>query len=283
MNTQSRHVISKTRGIAASDGAGVRLTRLIGSPELNFIDPFLMLDYFESDDPDDYIAGFPPHPHRGFETVTYLVAGKMRHKDNQGHEGVIEAGGVQWMTAGRGIIHSEMPEQENGLLKGFQLWVNLPSYAKMSDPSYQEFAPDQIPTEERENGAKVKVITGETTNNTHGPVSNKFVNPKMFDIYLDKNQTFHETLSNQANAFIYIVSGILVVKNTVSDTPVNSKELGLLSPGDDLWVEAKSDNTQFLLISAEPLNEAIARGGPFVMNTQEEVQQAFSDYRQGLF
>ena len=160
-----------TPGIPASDGDGVRLTRIIGSPQLNMLDPFLLLDTFESDQPQDYIGGFPSHPHRGFETVTYLLAGRMRHKDNAGNEGVIEPGGVQWMTAGRGIVHSEMPEQENGLLKGFQLWVNLPASHKMSEPGYQEFPPAGVPLERRQDGTRVRVISGRTSEGTEGPVT----------------------------------------------------------------------------------------------------------------
>ena len=172
---KNRKLLRITPGVAASDGDGVKMTRIIGSQELNVLDPFLLLDAFESDNPDDYIGGFPSHPHRGFETVTYLLAGRMRHKDNAGNEGVIEPGGVQWMTAGKGIIHSEMPEQENGLLMGFQLWVNLPASAKMSEPAYQEFPPERVPLEQRQNGTLVRVISGTTSEGTHGPVQNSYV------------------------------------------------------------------------------------------------------------
>src|SRR5210317_415529 len=167
-----REVVTTTPGVPATDGDGVRMTRIIGSQELNMLDPFLLLDAFESDQPQDYIGGFPSHPHRGFETVTYLLAGRMRHKDSAGNEGVIEPGGVQWMTAGKGIIHSEMPEQEDGLLMGFQLWVNLPASAKMSTPAYQEFPPQGVPLEQRDNGTRIRVISGTTSEGTRGPIQN---------------------------------------------------------------------------------------------------------------
>lgn len=284
MNTQRTHVLQKTKGIAASDGAGVNLTRIIGNQELNFLDPFLMLDYFESTDPNDYLAGFPSHPHRGFETVTYLLAGKMRHKDNQGHEGVIQAGGVQWMTAGKGIIHSEMPEQENGLLKGFQLWVNLPKEAKMVNPSYQEF--DQIPTETRGEHTHLKVITGKTSQETVGPVVNNYIQPIMLHIQLDeKDATFTENLNPNANSFIYVISGSVQVESDEQNplNKVNSRELAVLTPSQQISVTALQDDSEFLLLSAQPINEPIARGGPFVMNTQQEIEQAFADFRRGRF
>ncbi len=286
MNTQQTHVIQKTKGIVASDGAGVNLTRVIGNQDISFLDPFLMLDYFESEDPNDYLAGFPSHPHRGFETVTYLLAGKMRHKDNQGHEGVIQAGGVQWMTAGKGIIHSEMPEQENGLLKGFQLWVNLPKEAKMADPSYQEFTPDEIPTERRGEHTLLKVITGKTSQGTVGPVINNYIQPSMMHVQLDeKNTTFTENLDPNANSFIYVISGsVQVESDEISPlNKVNLRELAVLTPAQQISVTALQDDSAFLLLSAQPINEPIARGGPFVMNTQQEIEQAFSDYRNGKF
>lgn len=282
-NQNSRHVIKKVQGMPASDGAGVKLTRIIGSPQLAEIDPFLMLDYFESTDPNDYIAGFPPHPHRGFETVTYLLAGQMRHKDNQGHEGVIKPGGVQWMTAGKGIIHSEMPEQKDGLLKGFQLWVNLPSHAKMTEPNYQEYGADKIGFEERD-GSTVKVITGSTSHGTKGPVVNEFISPLMIDVEMQPGANFTETLQTDSNAFIYVVSGsVEVIASDNGRTAVESTEIALLSSGDRLRLQATTSETQFLLVAASALNEPVVRGGPFVMNSQQEIEQAFSDYKNGLF
>jgi len=283
MNTLTyRDIIQKTKGIAESDGAGVNLTRIIGGPDLDYLDPFLMLDYFESDNPEDYIAGFPPHPHRGFETVTYLLAGQMHHKDNKGHEGIIEAGGVQWMTAGKGIIHSEMPEQENGLLMGFQLWVNLPSHAKMVNATYQEFSPSEIAIEERKDQSLIKVVTGQTSLGTVGPVKNDYIQPLMLDVQLPLNATFQETLDTDANAFIYMISGSVVLNLSNANT-VSNQELAVLTEGDTLSVRATEENTRFLLVAALPINEEIARGGPFVMNTKQEIEQAFSDYKNGRF
>ena len=288
MTTNNATVTHKTLGMAASDGAGVKLTRIIGSPGLDFLDPFLMLDYFESDNPDDYLAGFPSHPHRGFETVTYLLAGNMRHKDNQGHEGIIKAGGVQWMTAGKGIIHSEMPEQENGLLKGFQLWVNLPSEAKMVSPNYQEFEPTQIPKEVRGDDATIKVITGTTSQGTIGPVLNHYIQPLMLHVELgQKNAQFIEPIDELANGFIYVISGELSLEKNASLSAnmntIKARELAVISQAQQLEATALQDHTEFLFVSAQPINEPIARGGPFVMNTQEEIEQAFSDYRNGHF
>jgi redox-sensitive bicupin YhaK (pirin superfamily) len=193
-----REIAATTPGMPASDGAGVRMTRIIGTPELNLLDPFLLLDCFESDRPQDYIGGFPSHPHRGFETVTYLLAGRMRHKDNAGNEGVIEPGGVQWMTAGRGIVHSEMPEQEDGLLRGFQLWVNLPARAKMTAPGYQEYPPSGVPLEEREDGTRVRVIAGATSEGTRGVVRNDWVKPTYLDVELPAGAEF-SCSSSKAN------------------------------------------------------------------------------------
>jgi len=279
-----RQVIGKTQGMPASDGAGVRLTRIIGSPQVDYLDPFLMLDYFESTDPNDYIAGFPPHPHRGFETVTYLLAGKMRHKDNKGHEGLIEAGGVQWMTAGKGIIHSEMPEQEDGLMMGFQLWVNLPSHAKMVEASYQEFSPTEIAVENRDDSTTIKIITGQTSQGTVGPVKNNYIQPLMIDVQLEQGSDFTETLEADAQAFIYLISGSLKLQQSEQQSSdIQAKELAVLSNGNTLKLTATKDNTRFLLVAAQPINEPIARGGPFVMNTQAEIEQAFSDYKNGQF
>lgn len=279
----NRQVIKKITGMPASDGAGVQLTRIIGTPETPEIDPFLMLDYFESSEPGDYIAGFPPHPHRGFETVTYLLAGQMRHKDNQGHEGVIKPGGVQWMTAGKGIIHSEMPEQQDGLLQGFQLWVNLPAHAKMTEPAYQEFSADKIGIETR-NGSTVKVITGQTKQGTKGPVDNTYVHPLMIDVTMEKTATFSEPLDAEHSAFIYVISGAIEVIGADNyKTAVESTEIAVLGVGDKLEVQAQTEHSRFLLLAASPLNETVARGGPFVMNTQQEIEQAFSDYKNGLF
>lgn len=277
---QVRELQTVTSGISATDGDGVRMTRVIGSPGLNMLDPFLLLDAFESDQVVDYIGGFPDHPHRGFETVTYLLAGKMRHKDSSGHEGVIESGDVQWMTAGRGIVHSEMPEQEDGLLQGFQLWVNLPASQKMSDPGYQEFPSNKIAIEQMSNGTEVRVIAGTTDNGITGPVINVHVDPIYMDVSLPERQIFRQSVNPKDNTFIFIISGELVVGETMQE--LSQKQLGVLGAGVEVVVTAKKD-TRFLLVSAHPLNEPVARGGPFVMNTKAEVLQAFEDFQSNRF
>jgi redox-sensitive bicupin YhaK (pirin superfamily) len=279
---KKRTLIKAFSGVDTADGDGVRLTRIIGSQKLDMLDPFLLLDCFESDQAQDYIGGFPEHPHRGFETVTYLLNGRMRHKDNAGHEGVIEPGGVQWMTAGRGILHSEMPEQENGLLQGFQLWVNLPRKAKMSTPKYQEYLPESIGVEQNSNGSVIKVIAGETNNGTSGPVINNYVSPTFMDISLPVNGYFSQNLTKGHNAFIYVLEGSVVIKGSGNSKTLSAKTLGVLDDGEQ--VEVSSENkSRFLLLAGKPLNEPVARGGPFVMNNQSEIRQAYIDYQRGLF
>ena len=286
---QNRTVIQQLPGMPTSDGAGVKLTRIIGTPHLDMLDPFLMLDCFESDDADDYVAGFPTHPHRGFETVTYLLNGRMRHKDNAGNEGVIEPGGVQWMTAGKGILHSEMPEQQEGLLKGFQLWVNLPAKSKMSEPGYQEFLPESTPLEQRDNGIEIRVIAGETNQGTVGPVINTHTYPTYMDVSLPANTTFDQKLVNEHNAFIYVIEGEVSVQDFTSsaqgkaNNTVKAKNLAVLSKGDNITVSSNINGARFLLIAGKPLNEPVARMGPFVMNTQTEIRQAVEDFHSGKF
>ena len=283
MNTaaNTREIVATTPGVPASDGAGVRMTRIIGSPQLDMLDPFLLLDCFESDRPEDYIGGFPSHPHRGFETVTYLLAGRMRHKDNAGNEGVIEPGGVQWMTAGRGIVHSEMPEQEDGLLRGFQLWVNLPAQAKMTAPGYQEFPPSEVPLEQRPDGAQIRVVAGETATGTRGAVRNDYVRPLYLDVTLPANTAFEQPVEAEANAFLYVVEGDL--RSGPREQHLARRVLGILGPGERIAVKAGDAGARFLLVAARPLNEPVARGGPFVMNTRDEVLQAFDDFRNNRF
>lgn len=279
----NRHITQFIKGMPATDGAGVELVRVIGQPALMQLDPFLLLDAFRSDNPDDYIAGFPPHPHRGFETVTYLLNGKMRHKDNAGHEGVIEPGGIQWMTAARGIVHSEMPEQEDGLLEGFQLWVNLPANNKMDTPAYQEHSADKIPLEKRQ-GAQIRVITGTTCQGTSGPVVQPLTEPLYLDVTLEANAEFIETINSEHNAFLYGIEGAtLLADSQDKQHPVGKDQLVVLSKGDALHVTAGEEGSRFLLIAGRPLNEPISRGGPFVMNTRQEVEQAFYDYQSGKF
>ena len=289
---KARTLIKIFSGIDTADGDGVKLTRIIGSPQLNMLDPFLLLDCFASDQAQDYIGGFPEHPHRGFETVTYLLNGKMRHKDNAGNEGIIEPGGVQWMTAGRGILHSEMPEQEDGLLQGFQLWVNLPRSAKMTAPRYQEYAPDTIAVEQLAGGGIIKVIAGKTDQGTLGPVINDYVFPTYMDISLPAGSSFSQAITQGHNAFIYLLEGEVIIEGDnesqdiiTSNDPQTllAKTLGILSDGEQVKVTATKQGSRFLLIAGKPLNEPVARGGPFVMNTEAEIQQAFVDYQRGLF
>lgn len=276
-----RELSTLSHGHLGSDGDGVKLTRLIGNKDLNMLDPFLLLDLFESDQPNDYIGGFPEHPHRGFETVTYMLAGKMGHKDNAGNEGVISANGVQWMTAGKGIVHSEMPEQESGLLKGFQLWVNLPKTHKMTEPAYQEFPANELAMEYGDDGSEIRVISGTTNRGTVGPVINTHVKPTYMDVQLPAGAIFEQTLPEYDNAFVFVIEGSISVGSTGKNIKKNN--LGLLSQGDLVSITASSGMSQFLLISGKPLNEAVARGGPFVMNTKAEVMQAFNDFQNNKF
>ena len=275
-----RELQTLTSGIPTTDGDGVKMTRVIGTPDLNMLDPFLLFDVFESDQAKDYIGGFPDHPHRGFETVTYLLKGYMRHKDNVGHEGVIEPGGVQWMTAGKGIVHSEMPEQENGLLQGFQLWINLPASKKMQIPAYQEFPANKIVIERLDNGTEIRVIAGTTNNDVSGPVINRTVNPIYMDVSLPEDQMFEQALNVDDNAFIFVIEGELSVGDSMCK--INRRQMGILQQGDQVLVTANK-NTRFLLVAARPLNEPVARGGPFVMNTKAEVLQAFDDFKNNRF
>jgi len=274
-----REVSKVIAGVAVTDGAGVELTRVIGSPQLNMLDPFLLLDRFSSDKPDDYIAGFPPHPHRGFETVTYLLQGRMRHKDNAGHEGVIEAGGVQWMTAGRGVIHSEMPEQEEGLLAGFQLWINLPAANKMVPAAYQEYGRDRIPVESRDGGVEVRVVAGTTSQGTRGPVNQPLTDPLYLDASVPSGAVFTEALPEGHNAFVFVIEG----RGMIGEQVLEREQLAVLTHGGVVTVAVDDEAARFLLVAGRPLQEPVARGGPFVMNTRDEIQQAFADYKRGAF
>jgi hypothetical protein len=270
--------------VPATEGAGVELTRVIGQPALPMLDPFLLLDAFRSDRPGDYIAGFPPHPHRGFETVTYLLAGRMRHRDNAGHEGVIEPGGIQWMTAGRGIVHSEMPEQQQGLLEGFQLWVNLPAANKMDPPRYQENPAAEIPEEVREHGVRVRVISGRTARGTRGPIAQPLTEPVYLDVQLPPDGVFSEPLPSTHNAFVYVISGVIAVDDGEQGrVRLGRDDLGILSTGESVSIEAVGEGARLLLIAGKPLNEPVARGGPFVMNTKAEIRQAQEDFAAGRF
>lgn len=274
-----RPVLAAFEGMETSDGAGVSLTRLIGTPKLRMLDPFLMLDFFGSDEPKAYIAGFPEHPHRGFEAVTYMLAGRMRHADNHGHSGVIETGGVQWMTAGRGILHSEMPEQEEGLLKGFQLWINLPRHLKMTEPRYQEFGAGAIPVEQRASGVAAKVIAGTTSLGTVGPIRAEATDARYIDAALPPGAVFAEPLPAGHSAFLVVYEGSL----DVSGTTLDALRIAALGDGERVEVTAGAQGARVLLLAGRPLNEPVAWGGPFVMNTREEVMQAFRDFEEGRF
>lgn len=277
-----REIVQLTKGMAASDGAGVKMTRIIGTPELPDLDPFLMLDVFKTENPDDYIAGFPPHPHRGFETVTYMLKGQMRHEDHLGNKGLLRAGGVQWMTAGRGIIHSEMPEQTEGEMEGFQLWLNLPAKAKMTTPGYQDYDPEEMAVETWEDGSEIRVITGRTNHGTEGKVKNEYVRPLYLDVQLAAEADFRQKVGKSDTTFLYVIDGILSVGG--EQRPVSVGQLAILSPGEEVTLNSTSDKgSRFILVSAKPIKEPIAKGGPFVMNTQEEVRQAFDDFRNNRF
>lgn len=281
MNMQYRGIKQKIRGMATSDGAGVRLTRVIGSPAMPMLDPFLMLDEFGSEKPGDYMGGFPSHPHRGFETVTYMLDGRMRHKDNHGNEGLLTPGSVQWMSAGRGIVHSEMPEQEEGLMRGFQLWINLPASEKMCEPKYQEFDARQIPRVTLANGAQIKVIAGQV-GEIIGPVKQPATQPLYLDVMLSAGQDFEQHLPSDHSAFVYVYEGALNLLVNDEKQRVQTSELVSLTPGDWVHFDA-SETTRFIFVAGKPLNEPVARYGPFVMNTQAEIQQAISDFQAGKF
>lgn len=275
-----RGVVRTTRGIQTSDGAGVRLRRLMGGGgAVPSIDPFLMLDFFDTPNASDYVAGFPEHPHRGFETVTYMLNGRMRHRDNHGGEGVIEPGGVQWMTAGRGVVHSEMPEQTEGLMRGFQLWVNLPARLKMSAPAYQEHGAERMPVEERDAGVRVKIIAGETSRGTRGPISAEATQPIYFDIELPQGTEFTEPVAADRAAFVVVHAGQVEVAGQV----IEAVGLSQLGAGDTVRLRAVGGPARALLIAGKPLNEAVAWYGPFVMNTHAEIVQAIEDYQAGRF
>jgi redox-sensitive bicupin YhaK (pirin superfamily) len=270
------------RGRPTSDGAGVKLTRVIGGPDLPELDPFLLLDEFGTDRAEDYIAGFPEHPHRGFETVTYMLDGRMRHKDNHGNEGVLVPGSVQWMTAGRGLVHSEMPEQQEGRMRGFQLWVNLPARDKMTDPRYQEFAPGRIPLLQPVDGVAVKVIAGRV-GDTDGPIAQPATDPVYLDIALDAGAQWQYALPEGHNAFVYVYEGAAAIGDGDDAREVDAQELAVLAGGEVLKLRAGAAGTRAILVAGRPLREPVARYGPFVMNTKQEVMQAFVDFQEGKF
>lgn len=279
MSTQAqiRTAVAVVDGMPASDGAGVRLNRVVGTPKLVMVDPFLMLDEFRSDDPGDYIAGFPSHPHRGFETVTIMLAGAMEHKDSVGNTGRLGPGSVQWMTAGRGIIHSEMPKQEDGLMWGFQLWVNLPADAKMTAPRYQDIQGPEIPSIE-EDVRRVRVVAG-TYAGTTGPIDAVHTQATLFDVSLQANARFEHPLAAEHAAFIYVYEGAVTVPG--HDGAVKRGHAVVLSKGDTLQFDAAEGPAKVMLFAGKPIEEPVARYGPFVMNTRDQLIEAFEDYQTG--
>lgn len=281
----TRTVLQVIPGLATSDGAGVKLMRSLGQQQQMRLDPFLMLDEFLTDNPDDYIAGFPPHPHRGFETVTYMLEGHMLHEDHLGNRGHLRSGDVQWMTAARGIIHSEMPQQQNGRMHGFQLWINLPSKEKMKPASYRDIPAADIPVAQLPNGTAVKVIAGsfaEGNQQAQGPVQGLSTQPLFLDVQLPSGTAFKQATPAAHNAFIYLYQGSLIVGEGANAKPLSGHGAAVLSRGDQVIVSA-SENARFLLLAAQPLNEPVVQYGPFVMNTREEIEQALRDYQRGDF
>ena len=282
-----RTVRQIVRGLPTSDGAGVKLRRVIGQPQLPDLDPFLMLDEFGTDQPEDYLAGFPDHPHRGFETVTYMLDGRMRHRDNHGNEGVLVPGSVQWMTAGRGLVHSEMPEQQEGRMRGFQLWLNLPAREKMTAPKYQEFGPDRIPSATPAAGVAVKVIAGRV-GGIEGPIRQPATDPTYLDLAIEPGATFVQELPQEYAAFLYVFEGTLEVQAQAEARTVRTHELAVLSEGTQIRLHGLTAGTggkvaRAILVAGRPLREPVAKYGPFVMNTREELQQAFIDFQSGRF
>jgi quercetin 2,3-dioxygenase len=267
-------------GQPTSDGAGVKLTRMFDSRAAKLVDPFLMLDEFRSDSASDYIAGFPPHPHRGFETITLMFAGRMRHKDNQGNQGDLGPGSVQWMTAARGIVHEEMPQQENGLMWGYQLWLNLPAAMKMSEPGYQDIDAAQIPEVKSADGVHVRVIAGEYQG-TRGAVRQRPTQPILLDVQLPANASFEYEVPEQHTVMLHGVAGESHVGTKAQ--PLKPRQLLLLGAGTRIHVRAGDAPAQFLVIAGRPLGEPIAHYGPFVMNTQDEIRQAVTDFQSGKF
>jgi quercetin 2,3-dioxygenase len=281
LHRQSRRLVQATPGQIASDGDGVRLTRYIGGSELPMVDPFLLFDCFGSDQALDYIGGFPDHPHRGFETVTYMLAGRMRHKDSEGHEDVIGPGDVQWMTAGRGLVHSEMPEQTEGLMQGFQLWVNLPAEQKMTAPTYRAISAGSIPVETLPSGGVLKVIVGASDHGTVGPVVIPTSSPLFFDVTLPPGGRFEQAVLASHSGVLYGLEGGISVGPEAREVTAGS--LGVLGPGDHVVVHARQRAARFLLLAGRRIGEPVVRYGPFVMNTRQEILQAIDDFQNGHF
>ena len=276
--TTERRVERLVQGQATSDGAGVKLVRVLTQDLQRRLDPFLMLDAFGTDNPGDYIGGFPSHPHRGFETVTYMLQGRMRHRDSAGNVGLLVPGSVQWMTAGRGVIHSEMPEQEDGAMEGFQLWLNLPAHSKMHAPWYRDVATEAVP-EWQGDGVTARVIAGHS-HGVAGAVQREVTEPLYLDLHLAPGARFEQPLPAGHNAFVYVYRGEL----SIADTPVRRQRMAILAntPGSDgTRLQAGPEGARAILVAGSPLNEPIAQHGPFVMNTQQELIQALQDFQAG--
>jgi redox-sensitive bicupin YhaK (pirin superfamily) len=271
--------------IATSDGAGVKLRRSLGSSQFQRLDPFLMLDEFGTENPDDYIAGFPDHPHRGFETVTYMLDGHMLHQDHMGNRGDLKSGDVQWMTAGRGIIHSEMPQQLEGRMRGFQLWINLPANEKMKPAAYRDIPASEIPVVSLPGGGRVKVIAGTLVvagKTTPGPIQGLSTDPLYFDVALPAGAMFTHPVAQDYNAFLYAYEGSAEVGPEGAARPLKMRSTGVLSAGNNITVTAGAEGACFILLAGKPIKEPVVQHGPFVMNTREEIEQAIRDYQNGV-
>jgi len=272
------------RAMAASDGAGVKLRRSIGQSPAARLDPFLMLDEFGTENPEDYIAGFPDHPHRGFETVTYMLDGHMLHQDHLGNRGDLKSGDVQWMTAGRGIIHSEMPQQLEGRMRGFQLWINLPAAEKMKPAAYRDIPAAEIPAVALPGGGRAKVIAGTVVIDgraTPGPIQGLSTEPLYFDVELQAGGIFRHAITAGHNAFLYVYEGDVAVGTADSAQALPRHSAGVLADGDEVMVTAAAAGARFILLSGRPLGEPVVQYGPFVMNTRDEIEQAVQDYQTG--
>ncbi|HDZ57740.1 MAG TPA: pirin family protein [Pseudomonas xinjiangensis] len=281
---KQRSVVEKLVGRAASDGDGVKLTRIFGGQGPERFDPFLMLDEFGSDAAVDYVGGFPSHPHRGFETVTYMLEGRMLHEDHLGNRGLLEPGGVQWMTAGRGIIHSEMPQQDSGLMRGFQLWINLPAAEKMQPARYTDLPAAQFQTHDLPGGGTVKVIAGRFAvagKTMEGPIQGRSTQPLYLDLQLPAGQQLALPMDEHLNALVYVYEGAVSVADERSDTLLEEKQLGRLGEGQTVMLNAGNQGVRLLLLAGKPIGEPIVQYGPFVMNKREEIEQALHDFRAG--
>jgi hypothetical protein len=270
---RTEHII---RGEDASDGAGVKMKRVFPTQRVSLIDPFLLFDEFGSDDPGAYIGGFPDHPHRGFETVTYMLAGRMRHFDSRGNSGLLTAGAAQWMTAGSGLIHSEMPEQTDGLMRGFQIWINLPAKEKMIPPRYQDYAPEEIPVTTLASGIVLKVVAGEAEG-VSGPVNGVSRQPLLVDVTLPAGTSWRHGIDAEATVLAHVFEGTA----EIGGKALGTTQMAVLGAGDEIELKAGPTGARVLVLAAKPIGEPVARYGPFVMNTREEIEQAFEDYREG--